>query len=52
MDGNVILIAVLLTTLLGLLVAAFAGPSPERARKRRVALQRVPKGRAAEAHAA
>ena len=49
MDGNVILIAVLLTTLLGLLVAAFAGPSPERARKRRVALIRGRHSESAEA---
>jgi len=49
MDGNVILISVLLTTLLGLLVAAFAGPSPERARKRRVALIRGRHSESAEA---
>ena len=40
MNGNMILIAVLLTTLLGLGVMAFAGPSPEKARKRRVAMIR------------
>ncbi|WP_176590176.1 type II secretion system F family protein [Sphingobium sp. EM0848] len=36
MNGNVILIAVLLSVLLGLVVMAFAGPSPEKAQKRRM----------------
>ena len=49
MDGNVILIAVLLATMLGLIVMAFAGPSPEKARKRRVATIRGRHGESAEA---
>ena len=40
MDGNFILIVVLVATMLGLVVVAFAGPSPDKARKRRVALIR------------
>jgi tight adherence protein B len=40
MDSNVILLVVLVTTLFGLAVVAFAGPSPDKARKRRVALIR------------
>ena len=49
MDGNVILIAVLLATMLGLIVMAFAGPSPEKARMRRVATIRGRHGESAEA---
>lgn len=37
MDGNFILILVLLATLAGLVMVAFAGPSPDKARKRRIA---------------
>ncbi|WP_313334235.1 type II secretion system F family protein [Sphingobium yanoikuyae] len=40
MDGNFLLILVLVTTMLGLVVVAFAGPSPDKAQKRRVALIR------------
>jgi len=40
MDGNFILLLVLLTTLGGLVVMAFAGPSADKASKRRVALIR------------
>ncbi len=36
MDFKIILIAMLLATLLGLVIAAFSGPSPEKARKRRM----------------
>ncbi|WP_336972708.1 type II secretion system F family protein [Sphingobium aromaticiconvertens] len=37
MDGKIILMAILLTTLLGMAVMAFAGPSPDKASKRRLA---------------
>ncbi|ATI81201.1 type II secretion system F family protein [Sphingobium yanoikuyae] len=40
MDGNFLLILVLVATMLGLVVVAFAGPSPDKAQKRRVALIR------------
>lgn len=40
MDGNFLLILVLIATMLGLVVVAFAGPSPDKAQKRRVALIR------------
>ncbi|UZW53785.1 type II secretion system F family protein [Sphingobium sp. JS3065] len=40
MNGNLILIAVLLATMLGLIAMAFAGPSPDKARKRRMELIR------------
>lgn len=40
MDGNFFLIIVLVATLLGLAVVAFAGPSPDKAGKRRMALIR------------
>jgi Flp pilus assembly protein TadB len=40
MDGNFILLLVLLTTLIGLVAFAFAGPSADKASKRRVALIR------------
>ncbi|AEG49059.1 Type II secretion system F domain protein [Sphingobium chlorophenolicum L-1] len=40
MNGNLILMAVLLTTMLGLIAMAFAGPSPDKARKRRMELIR------------
>ncbi|MCI4588762.1 type II secretion system F family protein [Sphingobium sp. BYY-5] len=40
MDGNILLIAVLVATMLGLALVAFASPSPDKARKRRVALIR------------
>lgn len=40
MDGNFFLIMVLVATLLGLAAVAFAGPSPDKARKRRIALIR------------
>jgi tight adherence protein B len=40
MDGNFILLLVLLTTLIGLVALAFAGPSADKASKRRVALIR------------
>lgn len=49
MDGNFILITVLVATLLGLAIVAFAGPSPEKARKRRVALIRGRHSESAEA---
>ncbi|MEJ7925540.1 type II secretion system F family protein [Sphingobium sp. AN641] len=49
MDGNIILMAVLLTAMLGLVYMAFAGPSPEAARKRRVALIRGRHSDSAEA---
>src|SRR3546814_5706272 len=38
MNGNIILMAVLLATMLGLVVMAFSGPSPEKAQKRRMEL--------------
>ncbi len=37
MDGNILLMAVLLATLLAMGVMAFAGPSPDKASKRRIA---------------
>jgi tight adherence protein B len=37
MDGKIILMVILLTTLLGMAVMAFAGPSPDKASKRRLA---------------
>ena len=40
MDGNFILLAVLLTSLVGLIAIVFAGPSADKASKRRVALIR------------
>ena len=40
MDGNFLLLLVLLGTILGLIAVAFAGPSAEKASKRRVALIR------------
>ena len=40
MNGNIILMAVLLATMLGLVASAFAGPSPDKARKRRMELIR------------
>lgn len=40
MDGNFILIMVLVATLMGLAIVAFAGPSPDKARKRRIELIR------------
>lgn len=49
MDGNFILIMVLVTTLIGVGVVAFVGPSPEKAQKRRVALIRGRHGESAEA---
>ena len=49
MDGNFILIMVLMATLMGLAVIAFAGPSPEKARKRRVAMIRGRHSDSAEA---
>ena len=49
MDGNFILIMVLMATLMGLAVVAFAGPSPEKARKRRVAMIRGRHSDSAEA---
>jgi tight adherence protein B len=49
MDGNFILITVLVATILGLAIIAFAGPSPEKARKRRVAMIRGRHSESAEA---
>ncbi|ALR20466.1 MULTISPECIES: type II secretion system F family protein [Sphingobium] len=49
MDGKMILMAVLLATLLGLVMAAFSGPSPDKARKRRMALIRGRHSDSAEA---
>jgi tight adherence protein B len=49
MDGNFILILVLVVTLIGVVAVAFAGPSPEKARKRRVALIRGRHSDSAEA---
>ena len=49
MDGNFILIAVLIATMVGLAAFAFAGPSPEKARKRRVAMIRGRHSDSAEA---
>jgi tight adherence protein B len=49
MDGNFILITVLMAAMLGLIVVAFAGPSPEKARKRRVAMIRGRHSESAEA---
>ena len=49
MDGNFILITVLVATMLGMAIIAFAGPSPEKARKRRVATIRGRHGESAEA---
>ncbi|SEQ88103.1 type II secretion system F family protein [Sphingobium sp. YR768] len=49
MDGNFILIMVLVMTLIGVVAVAFAGPSPEKARKRRVALIRGRHSDSAEA---
>jgi tight adherence protein B len=49
MDGNFILITVLIATMLGLGVVAFAGPSPEKAQKRRVAMIRGRHSESAEA---
>jgi tight adherence protein B len=49
MDGNFILIVVLVTTLMGVGIFAFAGPSPEKARKRRLALIRGRHSDSAEA---
>ncbi|MCP1470600.1 tight adherence protein B [Sphingobium sp. OAS761] len=49
MDGNIILIAILAMTLCGLVLIAFAGPSPDKARKRRVALIRGRHSESAEA---
>lgn len=49
MDRNFILIMVLMATLMGLAVVAFAGPSPEKARKRRVAMIRGRHSDSAEA---
>jgi len=40
MNGNIILMAVLLAAMLGMVVMAFAGPSPEKAQKRRMDLIR------------
>ena len=49
MDGNVIIMAVLLVSMVGLLFVALAGPSPEKARKRRMALIRGRHSDSAEA---
>lgn len=49
MDGNFILIAVLIATMVGLVGFAFAGPSPDKARKRRVAMIRGRHSDSAEA---
>ncbi|MEJ7933457.1 type II secretion system F family protein [Sphingobium sp. AN558] len=49
MDGKLILMAILLTTLMGLVYMAVAGPSPEAARKRRIALIRGRHSDSAEA---
>ncbi|WP_022683052.1 type II secretion system F family protein [Sphingobium bisphenolivorans] len=49
MDGNFLLIAVLLATLLGLVAMAFAGPSPDKAQKRRMELIRGRHGDSTEA---
>ncbi|MBJ7443411.1 MAG: type II secretion system F family protein [Sphingobium sp.] len=49
MDGNFILITVLVATILGVAIIAFAGPSPETARKRRVAMIRGRHSESAEA---
>lgn len=49
MDGNIIVMAVLLSTMLGLTVMAFSGPSADKARKRRVALIRGRHSDSAEA---
>ncbi|WP_420143618.1 type II secretion system F family protein [Sphingobium sp.] len=49
MDGNFILITVLIATMLGLVVIAFAGPSPDKARNRRVAMIRGRHSESAEA---
>ncbi|OAN54228.1 type II secretion system F family protein [Sphingobium sp. TCM1] len=49
MDGNFLLITVLVATMLGLVLVAFAGPSPDKARKRRVALIRGRHSESAEA---
>ncbi|GBH29903.1 MAG: type II secretion system F family protein [Sphingobium sp.] len=49
MDGNFILITVLVATMLGMAIIAFAGPSPEKARKRRVAMIRGRHSDSAEA---
>ncbi|MEA3390501.1 type II secretion system F family protein [Sphingobium sp. CCH11-B1] len=49
MDGNFILIMVLVATLLGVAIVALAGPSPNKAQKRRVAMIRGRHGESAEA---
>ena len=49
MDGKIILMAILLMALMGLIYMAFAGPSPEAARKRRIALIRGRHSDSAEA---
>ncbi|MET0370270.1 MAG: type II secretion system F family protein [Sphingobium sp.] len=49
MDGKIILMAVLMLALFGLAYMAFAGPSPEAARKRRMALIRGRHSESAEA---
>ena len=49
MDGNFILITVLIATLLGVAAVVFAGPSPDKARKRRVAMIRGRHSESAEA---
>ena len=49
MDGNFFLIMLLMATLLGLVVVALVGPSPEKARKRRVAMIRGRHSDSAEA---
>ena len=40
MNGNIILMTVLLAAMLGLIIMAFGGPSPEKAQKRRMQLIR------------
>ncbi|MDX3899570.1 MAG: type II secretion system F family protein [Sphingobium sp.] len=49
MDGNILLMAVLIATLVGMGVMAFAGPSPDKAGKRRVASIRGRHGESTEA---
>jgi len=49
MDGNFILIIILMTTIATLSLVAFAGPSPDKARKRRMALIRGRHSDSAEA---
>jgi tight adherence protein B len=49
MNGNIILMAVLLSTMVGLVVMAFAGPSPDKAQKRRMELIRGRHSDSAEA---